>query len=92
MKLHCMLRGTKPNDGELAECMGAKRAMSLDEKPHQADVGMSRSMGKWTITQFLTGHRYFQSYLKNVGKVESQECLYCPEASDNDSDSFIFDR
>ena len=41
------------------------------------------------LTQFLTGHGYFQSYLKNVGKVYLQEYLYCAGATDGISLSFF---
>ena len=41
------------------------------------------------VTQVLTGHGYFRSYLKRIGVYQSAECRTCPE-SDEDSEHALF--
>ena len=31
------------------------------------------------VTQFLTGHRSFGTYLKRIGKIQDDRCRYCGE-------------
>lgn len=41
------------------------------------------------LTQFLSGHGYFQKYLKTMGKAMSQECIYCPGITDDVEHTFF---
>jgi len=41
------------------------------------------------LTQFLTGHGYFMSYLQKIGKVPSPTCLYCPGEVDDAEHTFF---
>jgi hypothetical protein len=56
-------------------------------------------VGPWTerrhgevgyyLTQFLSGHGYFRSYLWRMRKVTSAECLYCPGSTDDAEHTFF---
>lgn len=41
------------------------------------------------LTQFLSGHGYFRSYLFRMRKVTSAECLYCPGSIDDVEHTFF---
>jgi len=41
------------------------------------------------LTQFLSGHGYFLSYLYRMGKVASPDCIYCPGISDDAHHTFF---
>lgn len=41
------------------------------------------------LTQFLSGHGYFRSYLHKMGKVNTPDCLYCVEREDNADHMFF---
>ncbi|BES90458.1 Reverse transcriptase (RNA-dependent DNA polymerase) [Nesidiocoris tenuis] len=44
-------------------------------------------------TMFLTGHGYFRSYLKKIGKADSPRCLYCDApAEDAEHTFFVCER
>ena len=41
------------------------------------------------LTQFLTGHGYFKSYLHRMGKTGSPDCTYCPGVPDDAEHTFF---
>ncbi|XP_046679324.1 uncharacterized protein LOC124366767 [Homalodisca vitripennis] len=41
------------------------------------------------LTQFLTGHEYFQSYLFLMRKTGSPDCIYCPGVPDDAEHTFF---
>jgi len=41
------------------------------------------------LTQFLTGHGYFKSYLHRIGKTGSPDCTYCPGVPDDAEHTFF---
>lgn len=41
------------------------------------------------LTQFLTGHGYFRSYLRRMGKMDSEVCLYCAGEVDDAHHTFF---
>ncbi|XP_046688647.1 uncharacterized protein LOC124374485 [Homalodisca vitripennis] len=41
------------------------------------------------LTQFLTGHGYFQSYLFLMRKTGSPDCIYCPGVPDDAEHTFF---
>lgn len=41
------------------------------------------------VTQFLTGHGYFRSFLKKIGKTENAQCVYC-QIEDEDVNHTFF--
>uniref|UniRef100_A0A1B6J232 Reverse transcriptase zinc-binding domain-containing protein n=1 Tax=Homalodisca liturata TaxID=320908 RepID=A0A1B6J232_9HEMI len=41
------------------------------------------------LTQFLTGHGYFKSYLNRMGKTGSPDCIYCPGVPDDAEHTFF---
>ena len=41
------------------------------------------------LTQFLSGHGLFQSYLSRMGKVVFPECVFCPDKQDNACHTFF---
>lgn len=41
------------------------------------------------LTQFLSGHGYFRSYLHRMGKAETTECPYCPGVLDDAEHTFF---
>jgi hypothetical protein len=41
------------------------------------------------MTQFLTGHGVFYSYLKKIKKTRSEECIYCREDTDDAEHTFF---
>lgn len=47
---------------------------------------MERKHGEvgYYLTQFLTGHGYFRSYLKKIGKSADAKCLYCQNEEEDD--------
>ena len=44
------------------------------------------------ITQCLSGHGCFMSYVTRIGKRSSPICMYCPENDDVEYTVFKFDR
>lgn len=58
-----------------------------------------RNLGSWTernfgevnfyLTQFLTGHGYFRSYLFHMGRVQTAECKYCGHTRDDAEHTFF---
>lgn len=57
----------------------------------QIQAWVERKHGEidYYMTQFLSGHGYFNSYLFKMGKVTSPDCKYCPGASDNAYHTFF---
>lgn len=57
----------------------------------QVQPWMERKHGEidYYLTQFLTGHGYFRSYLGKIGKTETQECLYCLGVADDANHTFF---
>lgn len=51
----------------------------------QIDIWINRKHGdvNYYITQFLSGHGYFRTYLHRMGKVNSPVCRHCGEANDD---------
>lgn len=49
-------------------------------------VWIERKHGEvgYYLTQFLTGHGYFRSYLKKIGKSTDTKCLYCQNDEEDD--------
>lgn len=41
------------------------------------------------LTQFLSGHGYFQAYLHKIGKASSPNCRYCGPYRDDASHTFF---
>ncbi|XP_054259342.1 uncharacterized protein LOC128984085 [Macrosteles quadrilineatus] len=41
------------------------------------------------LTQFLSGHGYFQSYLHLMAKTNSPDCIYCPCIPDDAEHTFF---
>ena len=41
------------------------------------------------LTQFLSGHGYFQAYLHRIGKVPSASCMYCGTDADDAEHTFF---
>ena len=52
---------------------------------------LARSHGEidFFLCQFLTGHGYFRKYLHQMGKVDSPQCLFCPERNDDVHHTFF---
>lgn len=55
---------------------------------------ISRKHGEvdYYLTQFLTGHGYFRSYLHRMGKMDSGVCLYCANETDDAYHTFFLCR
>ncbi|XP_037930593.1 uncharacterized protein LOC119665439 [Teleopsis dalmanni] len=53
---------------------------------------LARDFGEvnYYLTQFLSGHGYFNSYLYRMRKVESPNCIYC-EAEDDTAEHTFFE-
>jgi hypothetical protein len=41
------------------------------------------------LTQFLSGHGYFRSYLNKIGKAPTADCVYCKNARDDAEHTFF---
>lgn len=41
------------------------------------------------LTQLLSGHGYFRTYLKKIGKADSENCIYCHEDRDDAEHTFF---
>ena len=41
------------------------------------------------LTQFFSGHGYFQKYLYRVGKISHPGCIYCPGEVDDSENTFF---
>lgn len=52
---------------------------------------MDRAHGEvdYYTTQFLSGHGYYRKYLHKIGKIASEECLYCPSVADDAEHTFF---
>lgn len=57
----------------------------------QLENWVSRKHGEvnYYITQFLSGHGYFRSYLYKMGKVNSPRCRHCDAEEDTPSHTFF---
>jgi hypothetical protein len=57
----------------------------------QVGPWLERTHGEvgYYLTQFLSGHGYFRSYLFRMRKVTSAECLYCPGSIDDVEHTFF---
>ena len=52
-------------------------------------IGRKHGEINYYLTQFLSGHGYFRSYLYRMGKVSSADCIYCPGMQDDAEHTFF---
>lgn len=52
-------------------------------------VGRGHGEVNYFLTQFLSGHGYFQAYLHKIGKASSPNCRYCGPYRDDASHTFF---
>lgn len=58
---------------------------------HDPEKWLERKHGEvnYYLTQFLSGHGYFRSFLKNIGKAENSKCTYCESNKENAHHTFF---
>lgn len=52
-------------------------------------LGRQHGEIEYYVTQLLSGHGYFRSYLHKVHKAETSDCMYCPGALDDACHTFF---
>lgn len=55
----------------------------------RAWLGRKHGEVGYYLTQFLSGHGYFCFYLHKMGKIDTEQCLYCPGHTDDACHTFF---
>lgn len=73
------------------EWIGEARGLWTRTLIKEVDPWLNRAHGEvdYFLTQFLSGHGYFMSYLHSMRKVGSASCIYCPDVRDTAEHTFF---